>query len=181
MGEAELRGDARFLGVPDSQLAFRLGRLDTLAAEPAQQGRFDQVLLLDVIEHILDAGKALRQIHQLLSEDGFVYITTPDRDWQAHGNSIRVTRFEDGWHVRNGYTFEQLESLLSEAGFEPIDRLRFGTLGSTVVTWVQHRLFRSWVDPLTVCFFPLLRLVSWVLSPCGATRTPSSCSLGSDE
>ena len=53
-----------------------------------------------------------RQIHDLLDEDGFVYITTPDRDWQAHSGRIRVTRFEDGWHVRNGYTFEQLEAVL---------------------------------------------------------------------
>jgi len=164
-------GMRAFIGVSDSQLEFRLARLDTLATEPAQHGRFDQVLLLDVIEHILDVPRALGQIRQLLAEDGFVYITTPNRDWQAHSGSIRVTRFEDGWHVRNGYTFEQLEAVLWEAGFEPIDRLRFGTLGSTAVTWIQHRLFRSWIDPLTIAFFPLLKLVAWILSPWRDTHT----------
>jgi SAM-dependent methyltransferase len=154
-----------FLGLSEEELTFRLGRLDTLAADPDQHGQYDQVLLLDVIEHIMDAHRALRQIHDLLDDDGFVYITTPDRDWQAHADRIRVTRFEDGWHVRNGYTFEQLEAVLNEAGFEPIDRLRFGTLGSTVVTWIQHRVFRSLVDPLTVLTFPALKLISWLLSP----------------
>ena len=154
-----------FLGLSENQLEFRLGNLETLATDESRHGRYDQVLLLDVIEHIMDAKQAMRQIHQLLATDGFVYITTPNRDWQAHADRIRVTRFEDGWHVRNGYTFEQLEAVLAESGLEPIDRLRFGTLGSRVVTWIQHRIFRSWIDPLTVLFFPVLKLISWALSP----------------
>jgi len=154
-----------FLGVPDDRLEFRVASLETLADDPAHHARFDQVLLLDVIEHIMDAPATFRQIHRLLDDDGFVYITTPDRDWQAHQSSIRVTRHEDGWHVRNGYTFEQLEAVLERNGFEPIDRLRFGSLGSTVVTWLQHSVFRSQIDPLTVLFFPLLKAISVLLSP----------------
>jgi len=73
--------------------------------------------------------------------------------------------------VRNGYTFEQLEAVLEESGFEPIDRLRFGTLGSTAVTWIQHSLFGSKVDQLTVLFFPILKLISWVLAPWRDTHT----------
>jgi 2-polyprenyl-3-methyl-5-hydroxy-6-metoxy-1,4-benzoquinol methylase len=160
-----------FLGVPEDAMEFRVCRLDELAADPAARGRFDQVLLLDVIEHIMDARKTFRQIHDLLDDDGFVYVTTPDRDWQAHTSRIRVTRVEDGWHVRNGYTFEQLEKVMEESGFEPIDRLRIGTLGSTVVTWIQHALFRSKIDPLTVLFFPLLKLLALALSPWRDTHT----------
>jgi SAM-dependent methyltransferase len=154
-----------FLGVDPQAMQFQTCRLDELAADPSHHGRFDQVLLLDVIEHILDARRTFRQIHNLLAEDGFVYVTTPDRDWQAHASKIRVTRTEDGWHVRNGYTFEQLETVLGECGFEPIDRLRYGTLGSTLVTWIQHNVFRSWIDPLTVLCFPLLKLLALLLAP----------------
>ena len=154
-----------FLGLAEDQLELRLARLDQLAADPNQQGRFDQVLLLDVIEHIMDAPAAMRHIHALTSEDGLVYITTPDRDWEGNADRIRVTRTEDGWHVRNGYTIEQLESILDQAGFEPVDRLRFGTKGSTLVTWIQHHVFRSWIDPLTVLLFPLLKLLGIALSP----------------
>ena len=154
-----------FLGLDESQLEVRVTNLEQLAEDPRQQGRFDQVLLLDVIEHIMDAPAALRQIHTLTAEDGLVYITTPNRDWQGNADHLRVTRTEDGWHVRNGYTFEQLETLLEEAGFEPVDRVRFGSKGSTLVTWIQHRIFRSWIDPLTVLFFPLLKLAAVALSP----------------
>jgi 2-polyprenyl-3-methyl-5-hydroxy-6-metoxy-1,4-benzoquinol methylase len=160
-----------FLGISPEFMEFRTRRLDELAAERSHHGRFDQVILLDVIEHIIDARETFRQIHHLLDENGFVYVTTPARDWQAHASQIRVSRFEDGWHVRNGYTFEQLERVMEEAGFEPIDRLRFGTLGSTVVTWIQHNLFRAHVDVLTVLFFPLLKLLALALSPWRDTHT----------
>lgn len=154
-----------FLGWDESQLELRVTNLEKLAGDASLQGRFDQVLLLDVIEHILDAGAALRQIHTLMAEDGLIYITTPDRDWQGNAGQIRVSRTEDGWHVRNGYTMEQLEALLEQNGFEPVDRLRLGTVGSTVVMWIQHHLFRSWIDPLTVLTYPLLKLLAVALSP----------------
>lgn len=160
-----------FLNVPAGRMEFRTGRLDRFADDPANHRKFDQVLMFDVIEHILDASAALRQVHVLLDDDGFVFLTTPDRDWQANAGSRRVTRFEDGWHVRNGYTFEQLEAVLEEAGFEPIDRLRFGTLGSTIVQKIQHSLFRRLIDPLTVLCFPVLKAVSIVFSPWRDTHT----------
>src|SRR4051794_35452555 len=50
-----------FLGVDDEALEFRVNHLSELAADPAARGRFDQVLLLDVIEHIMDARETFRQ------------------------------------------------------------------------------------------------------------------------
>ncbi|AGA30792.1 class I SAM-dependent methyltransferase [Singulisphaera acidiphila] len=154
-----------YLGVPKDRMSFQVVSLDHFAADEACRGKFDQILLLDVIEHILDADATLRQIHELLDEDGFVYITTPNRDWQANADHLRVSRIENGWHVRNGYTMEQLEAILERNQFEPIDRLRFGTLGSSVVTRIQHSLFRSRIDLLTVLFFPFLKLLALALSP----------------
>lgn len=153
-----------YLGIPADSMRFEVCRLDAFAADPARQDYFDQVLFLDVIEHIADDGAALRQLHRLLNGDGFLYITTPDRNWQGLVNGPRVSRYEQGWHVRNGYTFEQLEALLADNGFEPIDRLRFGTLGSIAVMAIQEKLFRS-RDALTVLFFPLLKLIALLLSP----------------
>lgn len=156
-----------YLGVSPEILEFRVSSLEGLANDRALHGRFDQVLLFDVIEHIRDAKAALGQLHGLLNENGLIYITTPNRDWQGNypSGGRRVTRVEDGWHVRNGFTFEQLEAVLESVGFEPVDRLRFGTLGSTAVQAIQHRLFGRQIDPLTVAFYPVLKLIAWVLSP----------------
>lgn len=162
-----------YLGIPESRMEFRTTPLAELAVDEALRGTFDQVLLLDVIEHIRDARRALGQIRDLLNENGLVYITTPDRDYQGNFPScgIRITRVEDGWHVRNGLTFDQLERWLEESGFEPVDRLRFGTKGSTLVTWIQHNVFRSKLDPLTVALFPALKALSWLLAPWRDTHT----------
>jgi 2-polyprenyl-3-methyl-5-hydroxy-6-metoxy-1,4-benzoquinol methylase len=154
-----------YLGIPAECMRFVVSTLSQFASDPAHHGQFDQVLLLDVIEHILDDGAALRQLHKLLADDGFLYITTPDRDWQSIVRQPRVTRYEDGWHVRNGYTFEQLEALLARNGFEPIDRMRFGTLGSTVAMEIQQTLFGRWIDELTLLLFPVLKMLACVLSP----------------
>src|SRR5262249_29613305 len=155
---------------PD-QMQFKVSTLANFAADPARHGQFDQVLLLDVIEHILDDGAALQQIYQLLANDGLIYITVPDRNWQPVLRGPRITRHEDGWHVRNGYTFEQLESLLLRNGFEPVDRLRFGTLGSTLVMEIQQMLFGRWIDELTVLLFPMLKVLALAFSPWRCTHT----------
>jgi 2-polyprenyl-3-methyl-5-hydroxy-6-metoxy-1,4-benzoquinol methylase len=153
-----------YLGIPEDRMRFRTCRLDDLAADPAQRGQFDQVILLDVIEHIRDDRRCLKQLHDLLDTDGFLYLTTPDRDWTANTRAIRVTRNEDGWHVRNGYTIEQLSRLLEESGFEPIDHLRIGSKGIRLVAWLQHRVFGRWIDPMSVATFPLLRIATAALS-----------------
>jgi SAM-dependent methyltransferase len=160
-----------YLGVASDRMRFVTSRLQNFAADPAQHESFDQVLLLDVIEHMMDDAAALRQIHRLMVNDGFIYITVPDRNWQGLLSGPRVSRTEDGWHVRNGYTFEQLELLLTQNGFEAIDRLRFGTLGSTAVLAIQQKLFRSRSDEFTVLFFPVLKLVAWLLSPWKRSHT----------
>jgi hypothetical protein len=76
----------------------------------------------------LDDGAALRQIYRLMADDGLIYITTLDRDWQGIASGPRVTRYGDGWHVRNSYTLEKLEAVLMQNGFEAIDRLRYAWL-----------------------------------------------------
>lgn len=154
-----------YLGIPADRMQFKVARLRDFADDPSQHGQYDQVLLLDVIEHLSDDSAALRQLHALLADNGFLYITTPNRDWQDILSGPRVRRYQDGGHIRNGYTFEQLEALLTANGFEPIDRLRFGTLGSTVVTAIQWKLLGSRIDALTLLFFPILQLIAWVLSP----------------
>ena len=167
LGAAELRGDARLPRAPRG--AARVPRRRTSTSSPTiprNRAEFDQVLLLDVIEHIMDAPATFRQIHDLLDEDGFVYITTPEprlagerrpdpRD--AHrGRLARPQRL----HVRAAR-----ERCWRRPASSRSTGSGSGRKGSTLVTWIQHRLFRSWIDPLTVLFFPLLKLAAVALSP----------------
>lgn len=107
---------------PD-RLDFICQSLDEFASRRSRA--FDQVLMLDVLEHIRDDLTALEKVGEVLVDGGRIIVTVPDRDneWRR---KTQVSHDETGWHVRNGYTFEQLEELLERAGFEPIDRRRYG-------------------------------------------------------
>ena len=83
-----------YLGIAADRMYDNVSRDQDFVADLAQHGQFDQVLLLDVIEHILDDGAALRKIYRLKADDGFIYITTRDRDWQGIVSGLRVTRCE---------------------------------------------------------------------------------------
>lgn len=134
---------------------LRLCELDDLDEEAAP---FDQVLMLDVLEHIRDDAAALRKVYSLMAEDGFLFLSFPNRDY-AYGNDRHVARFERGWHVRHGYTFESIEGLLIASGFEPIDRRSYGTYGSHLGIRFQQRL-GLWKSAL---FLPLMRLLKLIL------------------
>ncbi|MFO0954858.1 MAG: hypothetical protein U0835_27585 [Isosphaeraceae bacterium] len=162
-----------YLEVPEERMKFLVARLDELADDLSQQRDFDQVppLRRDRAHprrprhHPADPRAARRgRLSFTCRLPTATGAATPEQD-------LRVSRYEDGWHVRNGYTFEQLEALLEANGFEPIDRLRFGTLGSTVVTWIQHTFFGSKVDQLTIALFPILKLIAWALAPFRDTHT----------
>lgn len=133
---------------------LRLTRLDDLE-EPAES--FDQVLLLDVLEHIRDDRGALSQIHGLLRKDRYLFLTFPNRDFE-YWRDRQVFRYETGWHVRHGYTYEMIEPLLEECGYEPIDRRAFGTLGSDWGIRLQKLMGTTRSAPL-LPLMELLRLV----------------------
>lgn len=117
---------------------------------------FDQILMLDILEHIKDDRAALKHAHELLNEDGYLFISVPNRDFEV-SRANHTWRYETGWHMRHGYTFEQLERLLEESGFEPIDRRRYGTFGSCLALKVQKHL----TPIFSAITFPLLRLLSF--------------------
>lgn len=153
-----------FLGVPDDRLGFLQASLDDLASEAQYRGAFDQILMLDVIEHIRDDRKALDHAYSLLNKDGFLLVSVPNRDFELSRKEPHVSRHERGWHVRHGYTFAQLEALMEEAGFEPIDRRRYGSVGSKLAVLIQKRLgLRRNAGP-GVLTLPLLGALSLALS-----------------
>jgi 2-polyprenyl-3-methyl-5-hydroxy-6-metoxy-1,4-benzoquinol methylase/outer membrane murein-binding lipoprotein Lpp len=105
-----------------------LEQLD-LAAELGT-GRFDVVVLGDVLEHLRDPLPVLRSVRPLLAQGGYVVMSIPN---VAHG-AVRVSllkgRFDyrplgllDTTHLRF-FTRESLTALLHDAGLAPTDFLR---------------------------------------------------------
>lgn len=158
-----------YLSIPTSQLEFRATSIQKLSQDTDLQESFDQVIMLDVLEHIRDDRGTLQKIYHLLNDNGFVFIAVPSRDFEYSAEQPHVTRVEDGWHVRHGYTFEQLEQLLESQGFEPIDRRSYGTKAIFVIKWLQDKLNNNLL--LMFLFFPIFKIISWILFPWKHTHT----------
>lgn len=76
---------------------------------PFDEGRFDLICLLDVLEHIRDDGPALARIRRLLKPGGRLLVTTPAYRWlwSAH---------DTAHHHHRRYTAGALRRLAAAAG-----------------------------------------------------------------
>jgi SAM-dependent methyltransferase len=112
-----------------------LRRLDRAADE---LGSFDQVLCFEVIEHILDDRKLLRDLAIVTRPGGRLLLTTPYLHHVPYFDE-HVSEHEDGGHVRVGYTHDQMETLLREAGFRVSSRKYLsGTVSQTLNNLMQR-------------------------------------------
>ena len=97
-----------------------LRQLDQLAET---LGLFDQIFCVEVIEHVRDDAKLLRDLAALLKPGGRLLLSTP---YKFHHPLVdeRISEYEDGGHVRFGYTAEELGSLLAGNGLEVVSTER---------------------------------------------------------
>jgi 2-polyprenyl-3-methyl-5-hydroxy-6-metoxy-1,4-benzoquinol methylase len=127
-------------------------------------GKFDVAICCEVIEHIIDDSKLMRDIARCLKPQGRLLLTTPNLNLKpidpAHAGPFPTV--ENGGHVRKGYTDKELDRLCREAGL-CADSVSYctGLLSQTVIrlyfqTKKVHPLL-AWcaIHPLRV-FPPLL-------------------------
>jgi SAM-dependent methyltransferase len=76
---------------------------------PFADGVFDAVVCQAVLEHVLDPGQVVSEIHRVLVNDGLVYSEVPFMQ-QVHGGAQDVTRFTLLGHRRLFRYFDELAS-----------------------------------------------------------------------
>lgn len=93
---------------------------------PFADGAFDLALALDVIEHVPDDHRALRELLRVLRPGGHVLVSVPALRmlWSAHD--------EANGHYRR-YTRDGLRDRVEAAGFEPVTATYFNALLFPVV------------------------------------------------
>jgi 2-polyprenyl-3-methyl-5-hydroxy-6-metoxy-1,4-benzoquinol methylase len=133
---------AKILGI--ESVAFREMDLRTLDEHAASLGRFDQVIVFETIEHILNDQKLVDDLADLLKPGGTILLTTPSmlhrRLWGE-----RLSGVEDGGHVRWGYTHQGLRVMFERAGLEVVAEEFISGVVSQKLASLQYGLSRiSW-------------------------------------
>ncbi|MFQ6100772.1 MAG: class I SAM-dependent methyltransferase [Anaerolineae bacterium] len=85
---------------------------------PFAEGTFDQVLFLDVLEHLRRRQAALREIGRVLRDGGTVFLAAPNREtsWKRRLEAAGLFHYSDPDH-KIEYSREELEAELEEGGF----------------------------------------------------------------
>lgn len=129
------RERARILHLDNVEfLTEDLRNLDQFAG---RLGLFDQIICLETIEHILNDRKLICDLTYLLKPNGRLLLTTPFKGKQPL-IADSVSMCEDGGHVRCGYTYAEIQKLLTEDGLE-IVRVDFvsGLISQQLANWTQ--------------------------------------------
>jgi SAM-dependent methyltransferase len=130
---AELRASGRFVvGVDRDPPAETTNRVDRLVAadldmglprEAAEEGPFDIVLALDVLEHLRDPDRLLRELHDVCSPEATLVASIPNIGHWYPRLRIGVGRFDydhrgilDATHLRF-FTWRSFSGLAYRAGW----------------------------------------------------------------
>lgn len=138
---AEFR--AKLVGVATTD--FPIQDLRNLDDRTELREKFDMVLSLENIEHIINDEKLVVDLAACLKPGGWLLLTTPnyryiDFDVQDRGP---FSKTEDGWHVRRGYTKEMLVELAGAAGLKVEEISSCSGWTSQKITWLARRLGRA--------------------------------------
>lgn len=94
------------------------------------QNKFDLIVCVDVMEHIVEDVKVFENFYKALKKDGYLMINTPSI---YGGSDVHDDEDESfiGEHARDGYSYEDLEAKLTPIGFKVYKhRYTYGSWGN---------------------------------------------------
>ena len=81
---------------------------------PIEDEQVDFILCLDLMEHIKEDDKLIKEISRVLKKSGKVILTTPMQNGVSFPflSKQRMETINKSWgHIRNGYSLEEIEKL----------------------------------------------------------------------
>ncbi len=111
---------------------------------PHRDGTFDLILSLDIIEHIRDDRGFLREMARVLRDNGTLILSTP-----ASGPVFLLNRLkrlvgltpDQYGHVVEGYSLEQLDTMLRDAGFDIHHRSTYSRFFTELIELLINLVF----------------------------------------
>ncbi len=155
----------------------KIGRADRVRFQYAdltefvEPDKYDLVLSVDVMEHILEDEKVFQNISQSLHKGGTLLISTPSDQGGSDVHDEGEHSFIDE-HVRDGYNIDDIQQKLKNAGFSSVDaKYSYGTPGSIAWTLSMKwpitmlnitKLFFILLIPYYVIFYPIAFVLNWI-------------------
>ena len=159
---------------------------------PLEDGHYDLIVLLDVLEHIPDDKGALTALRPKLAPGGRLVLAVPAMPSLWSGHDI-------AHHHQRRYTRATLEAVVQAAGFRTLRRTAFNSflLPAIVgVRWLNRLLGRAGGDEDHIPPRPINRFLTWLfgserhvavrgLFPAGVSLAlvaePSGSGIGTDQ
>ena len=116
----DVRKAKRYLSSYKNRVSVFNGDLTNYDTLP--QKKYDQILLLDVLEHIDNENIVFDNIKHLFHQESILIITVPNVNYKE----VMSQEFHNYvGHVRDGYTIDSLSKILTENGFDIIETFNF--------------------------------------------------------
>lgn len=137
---------------------------------PIAQDKYDLVMCVDVMEHILEDVTVFKNFNQAMKKGGMLLISTPS---DQGGSDVHEETGESfiGEHVRDGYPVAEMADKLKQAGFTQFEILySYGTPGK--IAWKlsmkypmlmlnASKLFFILIPPYYLITYPFSYLLNW--------------------
>lgn len=149
--KAEVR--ARLLGLSDVE--FVRGDLQNLGEVTDALGQFDQVICMEVIEHIEDDRRVVADLASLLRPGGRLLITTPSQDRRGLLGRRLSEHEHGGGHVRSGYSHDELRELCEGCGLDVVSQDYISGFISQHLTYLMRAMRRVSLPVAWAVTFPL--------------------------
>jgi len=120
--------------------------------------KYDFILSVDVMEHILEDVTVFQNFHKIMKDDAMLLISTPSNlgeDHDEHDHDESENNFFVDEHVRDGYDIKEIEEKLHKAGFSKVEaKYSYGTPGK--ISWKLSMKFPITILNVSKIFFIFL-------------------------
>jgi len=134
--------------------AIIIGQDDAQVLSSLKDGWAEQILLIDVLEHVEDDLKTLQEINRSLCIEGHLIISCPTHNYPLFFGLSFDTEIG---HLRH-YKFEDLKCLLEKTGFEILDYIYYTNHFNSLLCKIWYTKLRR--PLIKFLIFPLLNMLS---------------------
>lgn len=131
--------------------------IDDVTTPPKKKSSFDLIVTIDVLEHVKDYKKVIKNFSQRLTKGGYLYIHTPQANQKRFFKSLENWEHES--HEHEGFTKSILKKELEKNGMKlVISKNTFGFFGKLAWELNHIALGKSFI--LAGILYPALYIIA---------------------